>query len=50
MATRKRVDSWVVTDDFWARVEPLTPMRGRLASKVEGVAQGEIWQRTGCIE
>jgi hypothetical protein len=50
MTTRKRVDSWLVTDDFWARVEPLIPVRERLASKVKSVAQGEIWQRTGCIE
>ena len=33
MATRKRVESWVVTDDFWARVEPLIPSRERSASK-----------------
>ena len=33
MATRKRVESWVVTDDFWKRVEPLIPMRERPASK-----------------
>ncbi|MFT3790614.1 MAG: IS5 family transposase [Rudaea sp.] len=31
--TRKRVDSWVVTDDFWARVEPLIPVRARPADK-----------------
>ena len=31
MATRKRVDSWVVTDDFWERVEPLIPVRERPA-------------------
>ena len=29
MATTKRVDSWVVTDDFWRRVEPLIPVRKR---------------------
>ncbi len=29
MATPKRVDSWVVTDDFWRRVEPLIPVRKR---------------------
>ncbi|MFN9709381.1 MAG: transposase, partial [Burkholderiales bacterium] len=23
----KRVDSWVVTDEFWERVEPLIPKR-----------------------
>ena len=33
MATRKRVDSWVVTDDFGERVEPLIPIRGRPAAK-----------------
>ena len=33
MATRKRVDSWVVTDDFWARVEPLIPVRERSVSR-----------------
>jgi transposase len=25
--TTKRVESWVVTDEFWARVEPLVPPR-----------------------
>lgn len=33
MTTRKRVDSWVVTDEFWARVEPLIPVRERPATK-----------------
>lgn len=33
MAIRKRVDSWVVTDDFWERVVPLIPARERPASK-----------------
>lgn len=33
MAIRKRVDSWVVTDNFWERVEPLIPLRERPASK-----------------
>ena len=33
MATKKRVDSWVVTDDFWQRVEPLIPVRERPADK-----------------
>ena len=33
MATRKRVDSWVVTDDFWQRVEPLIPVRARVVGK-----------------
>ncbi len=32
MAT-KRVESWVVTDDFWARVEPLIPPRVAVARK-----------------
>jgi len=27
--TAKRVESWVVTDDFWTRVEPLIPTRTR---------------------
>jgi transposase len=31
--TAKRVESWVVTDDFWARVEPLIPVRTRPAGK-----------------
>jgi hypothetical protein len=32
MVTRKRVDSWVVTDEFWERVEPLieVPIEFRL--------------------
>ena len=33
MATRKRVDAWVVTDDFWQRVEPLIPSRQRVVDK-----------------
>lgn len=33
MATRKRVDSWVVTDEFWKRVEPLIPVRERPTTK-----------------
>jgi transposase len=33
VATRKRVESWVVTDEFWARVEPLIPVRERLAGQ-----------------
>lgn len=28
---KKRVESWVVTDDFWLRVEPLVPARKRIA-------------------
>ena len=30
---KKRVASWVVTDDFWARVEPLVPVRERPVDK-----------------
>ena len=33
MVTRKRVDSWVVTDEFWERVEPLIPERARVKGK-----------------
>ena len=33
MAIRKRVESWVVTDEFWRRVEPLIPVRERSADK-----------------
>ena len=33
MATRKRVESWVVTDDFWRRVEPFIPVREPNADK-----------------
>ena len=33
MATKTRVDSWVVTDDFWQRVEPLIPVRERASDK-----------------
>ena len=33
MVKRRRVDSWVVTDDFWQRVEPLIPVRARVADK-----------------
>ncbi|MEO6278483.1 MAG: IS5/IS1182 family transposase, partial [Roseateles sp.] len=33
MATRKRVELWVVTDDFWQRVEPLIPVRERVGGK-----------------
>ncbi len=33
MATRKRVESWVVTDEFWERVEPLIPVRERRTDK-----------------
>ena len=33
MSSPKRVDSWVVTDDFWQRVEPLIPARQRVPGK-----------------
>jgi transposase len=33
MATRKQVESWMVTDDFWRRVEPLIPTYERVAGK-----------------
>jgi transposase len=33
MATRKRVESWVATDDFWQRVETLIPARDPVAGK-----------------
>ena len=33
MAAEKRVPSWVVTDDFWSRVEPLIPIRVRPEGK-----------------
>ena len=29
----KRVDSWVVTDEFWQRVEPLVPQRALVPGK-----------------
>ena len=29
----KRIDSWVVSDDFWARVEPLVPTRVSVTRK-----------------
>lgn len=29
----KRVDSWVVTDEFWQRVEPLIPQRALVPGK-----------------
>jgi len=31
--SKKRADSWVVTDQFWERVEPLVPQRRRPADK-----------------
>ena len=31
--TAKRVESWVVTDEFWMRVEPLVPARTVLRGK-----------------
>ena len=33
MATRRRVDSWMVTDEFWERVEPLIPVRARIKGR-----------------
>ena len=33
MTTSQRVASWEVTDDFWARVAPLIPVRQRIAGK-----------------
>ena len=33
MGSSRRVDSWVVTDDFWQRVEPLIPARQRVPGK-----------------
>ena len=33
MVTRKRVESWGVTDEFWERVEPLIPERARVKGK-----------------
>ena len=29
-----KVKSWEVTDDLWRRVEPLIPVRQRLANKI----------------
>ncbi len=29
----KRVQSWVVTDEFWMRVEPLIPARARVVCR-----------------
>lgn len=31
--SKKRADSWVVTDQFWERVEPLLPQRQRSADR-----------------
>lgn len=31
--TKKRVESWVVTEEFWQRVEPLIPQRVRAPEK-----------------
>ena len=33
MTSPKRLDLWVVTDDFWQRVEPFIPARQRVASQ-----------------
>ena len=32
-ATKSRLPAWVVSDDFWQRVEPLIPERRREAGK-----------------
>ena len=32
-ATKRRLPAWVVSDDFWQRVEPLIPERQREAAK-----------------
>ena len=59
---KKRVDSWVVTDEFWQRVEPLVPQRvlpdkqyvrkpgaGRPAKPARQVFEGIVYVlRTGC--
>ena len=49
MATRKRVESWVVTDEFWRRVKPLIPVRQRSADKtyVRKADAGRPWQVAG---
>ncbi len=59
----KRVESWVVTDQFWQRVEPLAPQRapspnkqyvrkpgaGRPAKPARQVFEGIVYVlRTGC--
>lgn len=33
MEKKSRVESWVVTDEFWKRVEPLIPVRERSSEK-----------------
>ena len=33
MVTRRRVESWEVSDEFWLRVEPLIPVRERSTAK-----------------
>ena len=63
MTAKKRVASWVVTDDFWARVEPLIPVRvrppdqeytrraggGRKPKEARLVFEGVVYVlRTGC--
>lgn len=61
---KKRVDSWVVTDEFWRRVEPLIPARrtpsadkqyvrkpgaGRPPKSARQVFEGIVYVlRTGC--
>ena len=31
--SKQRVESWAVTDEFWARVEPLIPVRERSSTQ-----------------
>ena len=45
MVAKKRVASWVVTDDFWARVEPLTPVRAR-PPDLQYARKGRRWSQT----
>ena len=41
--TARRVESWVVTDEFWKRVEPLVPartvLRGKAYQRVPGAGR-----------
>lgn len=39
----KRVDAWVVTDEFWHRVEPLVPKRELVAGKAYVRKPGAGW-------
>ena len=49
MATRRRVDSSVMTDDFWQRVEPLNPVHARVPGKAyaSALALSSVTDRTG---